>query len=286
MILLRLLSYIPLPLLYLFSDGLYLLFGRLLGYRGKVISKNLQLAFPEKSEAERKILQKKFYRHLCDVIVETLKTISIPREELHRRVQLDNPEEITQYFEQGQSVVVVTSHQGNWEWLLTACSDYLPFHVDAVYMQLNNPFFDELMKKIRSRFGAEMTEKKTAFRTIVQHRDKVTLTAMVADQRNRNARQSVETSFFGQNTSFYLGPERIARKLDLPMIFVDMRKVKRGHYQIGFKTVAAPPYSAEEGSMIRKYVSLMEESVRQQPEAYLWSHDRWKNKRQMPETPA
>lgn len=279
MILIRLLSYLPLPLLYLFSDGLYLLFGKLLGYRGKVISKNLRLAFPDMSEAERKVLQKKFYRHLCDVIVETLKSISIPKEELLRRVQLDNPEEITQYFERGQSVVVVTSHQGNWEWLLTACSDYLPFHVDAVYMKLNNAFFDDLIKNIRSRFGAEMVEKKTAFRTIVRHRDIVTLTAMVADQRSRNARQSLETSFFGQPTSFYLGPERIARKFDSPMIFVDMRKVKRGHYLIGFKTVDTPPFVSEEGSMIREYVRLMEASVRKQPEAYLWSHNRWKQKK-------
>lgn len=280
MILLKLISRLPLPVLYLISDFLYSLVRYVIGYRKKVIMKNLRNAFPEKSEQELIRIKNNFYRHLGDVVVESLKTLTISETSLNRRVKLLNPEVINAYYEKGQSVIVVTSHQGNWEWLLVSCSAQLPFHVDAVYMRLKNAFFDELMKKIRSRFGAEPIEKQTSFRSMMQHRDRVSITAMVADQRAQSSQYQIQTQFLHQETWFYEGPERIAHKLNMPVLFVNMKRVKRGHYAITFHPIDEPPFKEEQNYITRQYVKWVEQAIRERPAEWLWSHNRWKQKRQ------
>jgi KDO2-lipid IV(A) lauroyltransferase len=140
---------------------------------------------------------------------------------------------------------------------------------------------------IRGRFGAEPVEKRTAFRTIVRHTKQICITAMVADQHSHNPRQSLSADFFGKPANFYTGPERIARKLGQPMLFVAMKRRSRGFYSIRFHLVDEPPFCSDENAMIYRYIDLIEQTVREQPEAYLWSHNRWKaRKKQVPETPA
>ena len=266
----------PLRTLYFISDGIYLLLRYVINYRGKVIMDNLRASFPEKQEAELKMIKNQFYRHLGDVVVESFKTLSISERDLNQRVRLINPEVINAFYEQRQSVIAATAHQGNWEWMLVSCSSQLPFHVDAVYQQLKSTFFDELMKKLRSRFGAEPVEKRTAFRSMVKHRDKVCITAMVSDQKTRNLQHQYLTDFLNQPTAFYSGPERIARKLSQPVLFVNMKRRQRGYYDIIFHVVETPPFGTHDQGITEKYVRLVEQAIRERPAEWLWSHRRWK----------
>ncbi|MEK6476677.1 lysophospholipid acyltransferase family protein [Catalinimonas sp. 4WD22] len=285
MIILKLISRLPFPVLYLFSDFLYFLLRYVVGYRKKVILKNLRNSFPEKSEKELHQIKNQFYRHLGDVVVESVKTLTISKEALNRRVKLLNPEAITPFFERGQSVIGLSSHQGNWEWMLVSCSAQLPFHIDAVYMRLKNNFFDQLMRKIRGRFGATPIEKRTSFRSIMLQK-KVSITAMVADQRVKSSQYQFYTQFLNQDTGFYEGPARIALKLKRPAFVVNMKRIKRGYYSIDFKVIDAAPFRKDEHYITEQYVRLIEEAIRERPAEWLWSHNRWKQKKQTPEMSA
>jgi len=280
MMILKLISRLPFPLLYLLSDFLYFMARYVFRYRNGVIMKNLRNSFPEKTEKELISIRNGFYRHLGDVVVESLKTLTISKEALRKRVRLVNPEVINAFYDQGQSVITATAHQGNWEWMLVSCSEQLPFYVDVVYQQLASPFFDQLMKQLRSRFGAQPIEKKSSFRTMVLHRDKVYITGMAADQKTTNLQHRYETIFLNQPTAFYTGPERVAHKLSHAVLFVNIRRVKRGFYEIIFHLLDAPPLRKEENYITEKYVRLVEKSIRERPTEYLWSHNRWKKTRQ------
>lgn len=280
MFILKLISRLPLPLLYRLSDLIYLILRFGLGYRRQVIMRNLRKAFPKKNEQALNQIRNSFYRHLGDVVVESLKTLTISEKELNRRVRLVNPEVINQFYEQGQSVIAATAHQGNWEWMLVSCSSQLPFHVDAVYQALKSPFFNRLMFRMRSRFGAQPIEKSTSFRTMMKHRDKICITAMVADQLTRNWQHRYETTFMHQPTAFYSGPERIARKLKQAVIFVSMQRRKRGYYDVTFEVIDTPPFHEEAHFITEQYVRKVEEAIRKRPEEWLWSHNRWKKIRQ------
>ncbi|WPP52249.1 lysophospholipid acyltransferase family protein [Catalinimonas niigatensis] len=285
MIILKLISRLPFFVLYRISDFLYFLLRYVVGYRKKVIMKNLRNAFPEKSGQELIQIKNKFYRHLGDVVVESLKTLTISEAELNRRVKLINPEVITTFYDRGQSVIGLSSHQGNWEWMLVSCSSQLPFHIDAVYMQLKNAFFDQLMQQIRGRFGATPIEKQTSFRSMVQQK-KISITAMVADQRAQKSQYQYYTTFLNQDTGFYEGPERIAQKLKRPAFIVNMKRVKRGYYTIDFHVIDEPPFNPSPNYITDQFAKLIEKAIRERPAEWLWSHNRWKYKRQTPEMSA
>ncbi len=277
--LLKIISRLPFPVLYFISDMLYVLLWYGIRYRRPVVLQNLQGSFPEKSNVEIRRIAKNFYRHLCDVVVETLKTLTMSEASLSRRVHIQNREVVERYFRQEHSVVVATSHQGNWEWLLVSCSLQLPFQVDAIYMELSNPFFNKLMKKIRSRFGTHMVEKKVSFREIIRRKPLVRIIAIVADQGSTANAQLHWTTFLHRETGFYTGPERIARKTDIPVIFVSMHRERRGFYQIRFQELDSPPFHKQPNYITEQYVRAVEDSICQHPEQWLWSHKRWKRKR-------
>jgi len=280
MIILKLISRLPFWVLYRFSDLIYLLLRYVIRYRERIILQNLQTSFPEKTILEIQLIKNQFYRHLGDIVVETLKTLTIPESELNQRVQLVNPEVINQYYDQGQSVIAATAHQGNWEWMLVSCSSQLPFHVDAVYQQLNSSFFNQLMHQIRGRFGAQLVEKRTSFRTMIQHKSMTCITAMVADQLTRNFQHRYETNFMNQATGFYSGPERIALKLKQPVLFVSMQRKKRGFYEVIFDVIDAPSFHEEQNYITEQYVQKVELAIRKRPTEWLWSHNRWKKIKQ------
>lgn len=279
MALLKIISWLPLRIWYRISDGLYYLLWRVFRYRRRVVLQNLAHAFPEKPAEDLEQIARQFYRHLSDVIVESLKTLTLSRQALARRVQITNREVIEKYYHQKQSVIVVTSHQGNWEWLLVSCSAQLPFWVDAVYQELANPFFNELMKKIRGRFGAYMVERGVAFREIVRRKNLTRIIALVADQGGTLTPHTYWTQFMHQDTPFYDGPERIARKTRMPVLFVEMYRTGRGFYQITFKELGQYPFPSEHGHLTELYVREVEAAIRQHPAEWLWSHKRWKRKR-------
>jgi KDO2-lipid IV(A) lauroyltransferase len=254
-----------------------------------VVIDNLKKSFPEKSDQEIKQIARRFYRNLGDIIVESLKVIGLSEKQLQKRVSYKNYHILEDRLKGGSSVIVMTPHSGNWEWLLLACSYLLVksgFGVDAVYSPLSSQFFDRLMIKIRSKFGADPTPMNMVLRNVIKHkRDKSNprVVAMVADQRPLPNESNYWTEFLHQETAFFIGSERIARKVGFPVVYTSIRRLKRGHYEVNFQEVADPPYqklsSTEEMPIIEQFARLVEKDIQASPDQWLWSHKRWKHKR-------
>ena len=279
--LLKLLSRLPLSLLYILSFKLYILMYYLIGYRKKVVLENLKNAFPEKSEKELLALAKKFYSRFADFIVETLKSLTISEEEMKKRVHFKNPELLTQYAENQQSALVLVSHQFNWEWALQYCSLVLPVQVDGLYKKLENEKMEVLLKDTRSRFGAHMIEKENSLIKIMKRRAIPKILAINADQLpvQSSPAEKYWDKFLNQDTAFFVGGDRIAKMLKVPVYFMNIKSPKRGYYEIELQELAQPPYQKEGFEIMEKYVKATEKLVIEEPEGWLWSHRRWKYKK-------
>jgi KDO2-lipid IV(A) lauroyltransferase len=250
-------------------------------YRRKVISENLFRSFPEKSETERKAIRKSFYRHLSDIIVETIKALSIPPAELMRRVNIINSDELTGYLKKGQSVIVMASHQANWEWLQLVHAAKLKYAVDAVYKPLHNAFSEKLMLSIRTRFGSYPLPIFKLPREIVSRKEITRIIAMVADQTPA-PEQAMWLNFLHQDTPFFTGAAKIAKRTGYPVLFAGMRRTKRGMYEVYFtKITGLTDTQVSNEEIIQKYADEVEKAVMDKPSEWLWSHKRWKHKRQI-----
>lgn len=276
MFLFKIISRIPFSLLYAVSDILYVLFFYVISYRRKVVFENLRNSFPEKNPKEIRAIAKGFYKNLTDTLFETIKLLTIPEKALRQRVIMENPEVIMQFRAQNRPVVVLTSHQCNWEWLLVSCSLQLDYPVDAVYLRLNNSVSDNLMLSIRSRFGANMIEKNDLFKSLIARRDIARIIAMVGDQAPKHDANVLWTEFLHQETNFFTGGERIAVKMNMPVLYVEMKRTKRGHYAIAFEVLSESPAQEQKNEITEKFVRAMEKTIRQYPSDWLWSHKRWK----------
>lgn len=276
----RLLSYLPLGLLYALGTPCYLLLYHVAGYRKAVVLQNLRQAFPEKSEKEITVLAKKFYRQLVDVALETLRTRRMSAAELRRRVRVGNPELLRHHTGNfREPVIVLTIHQGNWEWMLHGVRLGLDIPVDPVYKPLHHAGLDRLMLEIRSRFGSRPIPMAGAARDILRRRREFRLFVMVADQAPIRRERSYWTSFLNAEAPFYGGAEAIARLTDMPVLFARCQRLSRGHYQVSFECVATPPYPQAGHPVIDSYVRRAEQAIRAEPESWLWSNRRWKRER-------
>jgi len=248
-----------------------------IGYRKKVVFDNLKLAFPEKSDKERDVIRKEYYRHFCDLIFEFLVIRTISKEELINRVTVENPELIQQYFDQNKTILYVVGHQCNWEWMLQrACIAYdKPF--DAVYKKLQNKKFDDFMIDLRSRFGGKPIEMKQIGREIIKRRKELRGICMVADQSPAANELDYFTDFFNRETPFYSGMATISQMTKYPVVFAKIKKTGRGRYHITMEVIAEPPYEKGDKTIIDKYAKMVERQIREQPAYYLWSHRRWKH---------
>jgi Kdo2-lipid IVA lauroyltransferase/acyltransferase len=249
-------------------------------YRKRVVLENLRRVFPEKPLEDLKKIRKKFFHHLSDLVVETLKGLSISKEVLTTRMDCGNLEVITELLIQKKSVIILTAHYGNWEWLLQSTSIRLSEFglVDGVYKPLRSKFSDHLMAQIRSRFGADAVPMNNILREVLR-RDKETISsiALVADQRPQLNEKVQWIQFLNQETPFFVGAERLAVKTQLPVVFTGMRKIKRGHYQVFHQQIGFPPYvKNEDPKIIETYAKLLENEICAEPAYWLWSHKRWK----------
>lgn len=293
MLLIRLFSLLPFWVLYRVADFLGWMAFRVIGYRKGVVTDNIQRSFPEKSDQEVRKIVRRFYRNLGDIIVESLKILGLSEKQLQKRVSYKNYDILEERLKKGKSVIVMTPHSGNWEWLLLACSYLLVksgFGVDAVYKPLSSKFFDRLMIKIRSKFGADPTPMNQVLRNIIKHKNEARVIAMVADQRPLPHESNYWTSFLHRETPFFVGSERIARKVKFPVVYTSIRRIKRGYYEVSFQELADPPYSptvsSEEHLIIKKFARLVEADIRSYPDQWLWSHKRWKHQRPLKEVPS
>jgi KDO2-lipid IV(A) lauroyltransferase len=272
----RLLGRLPLPLLYGIASVMALALYHVARYRRRVVADNLAAAFPERSRAELKALEQRFYRHICDLGVEILASRTLPRAEFSRRVELANPEVLTPYAEQHQSVLFLTCHQGNWEWLLHAVSDFMACPIDVVYKTLHNGAFDEFMIECRARSGIPIAFKD-AGREMLRRRREFRGFAMLADQAPFKRDKRYWHDFFGRPGSFYLGPQKIAEATQYPVIYVAMTKLRRGYYRAHFEVLAQPPSPKGGFAILDRYIAALEQSIRRQPETWLWSNRKWKH---------
>ncbi|SEG07302.1 lysophospholipid acyltransferase family protein [Parabacteroides chinchillae] len=281
-ILVKLLAIFPMCLLYLLSDILYLLIYKVIKYRLKIVRGNMKASFPEKSEEELLQLEKKFYHHFADYIVETIKLADIPLEELQRRAYIKNPELIDQLMKEGFTcVIMLMGHYGNWEWFSGSTSRFDSVSLYQIYRPLNNVAVDRLFIKLRTRFGSFGIKKRDAVRDIIKLKQDMTrsLVIFIADQTPSEANLHYWTNFLNQDTPMLTGPERIAQKLNLPVVFLDVEQVKRGYYTVNFTLLTKIPKKTPEFWITEEYARLMEKSILRNPAYWLWTHKRWKYKR-------
>lgn len=271
------LSILPLRLLYVFSDVLYLFAYYILKYRRRIVLKNLQNAFPEKSDQEIVEISKKFYHYLCDLIVETIKLLTISKKSLIKRCQFKDLSIFDNLYQKNQSFVIVMGHFGNWEWGGASMSAQTKPQLLAIYKVLNNRYIDKLMQHIRTRMGGKAIPMQETLRAMLENKKMVTGTAFIADQV-ADPRYAFWTSFLNQPTAVYLGAEKIAKKLNYPVIYAAVHKVRRGYYNIDLTLLVSDPKNTHEGYITALHTKMLEKDILKQPHTWLWSHKRWKHK--------
>jgi KDO2-lipid IV(A) lauroyltransferase len=239
----------------------------------------MRRCFPDRDDAWFKATRHRHYRNFCDVLVEIIKAVSITEDEIRQRVTLVDAGPARAALDAGQSVIVVTSHNCNWEWTLLALSIGMGHPVDAAYKPLHVAWGDRLFLTIRSRFGARMIPAKRLLMRVLRQRREARIVAMVADQDPVSASVRHFTDFFGQETAFYMGPEAIARVGRMPVFYLAVRRVSRGHYSVTFEPIAAAGESFAEGAVIERYARRVEALTREHPADWLWSYRRWKVRR-------
>ncbi len=273
-----LLAGMPFPLVYILSDVMFVVLYYIIGYRKQVTLSNLRNSFPDKGEKEINQIAFKYYRHLCDIILETFKLLGMRRSEVLKRCRINNYEMYYDILSQQRSIIVALGHQGNWEWLGAATAARGDGILQVIYKPLHNPYFDKLTKKIRSRFGATPIPAKDILRRMIEMRGTLTTTAFIADQ-TPPPESAYWLSFMNQDTPVFIGTEKMARKFNYPVVFAAMRKIKRGYYEVDVIKVCEEPAETEQGYITTLHTKILEEQIIKQPETWLWSHKRWKHQR-------
>ena len=270
------LSLLPMRILYFISDGIFLVVYYIIGYRKKIVMKNLEIAFPEKSMAERVKIAKAFYHNLLDSFIETIKLLSASRRFLEKRITA-NWEVLDPLFKTGKSCQLHLGHTFNWEWGHHVLSSHTKYQVLVVYMPLSNAVLERLMYQLRVRHGNKFIAAGSMSKSMGAFKDTQYLLGLVADQSPGNLHNAYWMNFFGRPTGFVSGPEKGARAGNMPVLFTSIIKPKRGHYQAFLEIACEDPCALKEGELTLRYARYMEKVIRANPEMWLWSHRRWKH---------
>ena len=272
-----LLSLLPLWVLYRLSDLIFIWVYRVIGYRRKVVRRNFELAFPKKNKKEISAIEKKFYHHFCDLALESIKMLSVDRRSILQRIKIFDPKIIEDHFKKGKNIIIYAGHYGNWEWI-GSFPLMVPYKLNSFYQPLQNNYFDQLMKLIRSRFGLECIPSHLGYKKLLEMKVKNIkhMTIMVADQSPADDKNVEWTDFFDHKTAFLTGVERIAKKLDLVVVFPHFTKPKRGYYEIHFVALRPNKSSKTQNNMIQDFSYLLQKAITDAPEMWLWTHRRWK----------
>lgn len=273
---LKFFSRLPLRALYVLSTFLYLLAYYVVRHRHQVIHEQIARVFPAAGEAERQAIHKRYLRNFCDVMVEVLKSLSMSAADIAAHVRVADLAPARQYLAAGKSVMFVTSHLCNWEWLLQGMSAQLGYPMDAAYKPLHDAWAERLMLEIRSRFGARLIPAKELLSDFLRRRAVVRVLAMNADQAPVSTDKRYWTRFLGQDTAFYVGAEQIARATRLPLIYVVMRRVRRGYYEVELKQLWDGKEPLAPNGITERYARACEIDVLASPADWLWSYRRWR----------
>jgi KDO2-lipid IV(A) lauroyltransferase len=275
----KFLSRLPMRALYALSTFLYLLAFYVVRHRHQLIREQLEKVFPNATDAEREAIHKKFLKNFCDVMIEVLKSVSMTDAEMRSHVRILNIELARRYLDAGQSVMFVTSHLCNWEWLLHGVTLQLGYPVDAAYKPLHDQWAERLMFGIRSRFGARLVPAKDLLGDFLRRKGIVRAVAMNADQAPVSTDKRYWTQFLGQETAFYIGAEQIARATRLPIMYLVMRRIRRGHYEVELMPLWDGREVTPPNGVTERYARACEVDVLKSPADWLWSYRRWRLKK-------
>jgi KDO2-lipid IV(A) lauroyltransferase len=272
-------SRLPMRILYIKSDIFFFLIYYVFRYRKNVVLENLRLAFPEKSEAERKIISKNFFKHFTDLFMESVKAFSISEKEILKRYTYKNPELVNDFTKQGKSIALVAAHQANWEWSISLPL-VLEGKVNGAYTKLGNTYFEKAVRSSREKFGVSGYKTSETVKGMQRNFAEKTqgLYILLSDQSPQVHKTFYWSTFFGVKVPIHTGAEMLAKKFDLVVINYVTRKVKRGYYETEFQLITETPKEFDNYQITDKYLRLTERNVIQQPELYLWSHKRFKHR--------
>lgn len=273
------LSVLPFGVLHALSSFLYFVFYYLIGYRKEVVRENIRRSFPEKTEAEQKAIAKKFFKHLCDVFVESLKIFTISKANLAKHITCPNPEVLDRYFEQGKNVIIAVGHYNSWEFMLTGFNTFIKHKAVVIYQPLRNTFFDKKLRDARSERGTLMLPAKEVKTFFSKQSKDLYATVFAIDQSPPNPEKSYWMNFLHQDTPVLFGTEKYAKDFNQPVVYARLNKIKRGYYQLEFVEVVSNPVATAYGEITEKVTKLLENDINSKPEFWLWSHKRWKHKR-------
>ncbi len=276
-----LISILPFRLLYILSDCIYIIVYYVIGYRKKTVRKNLSIALAHLSEKERLIIEKKSYHHLCDMFLEMVKTMSISEKEINKRFAFTNLDFYKSYERKGKSIALMASHYASYEWVLSM-NKHIDFRGIGIYKKIANPHFDKLVKNIRSKYKAYLiTTKETKDTIEYNYKNNIlSIYGFASDQTPRWSENNMYWHhFLGKETPIHTGAEVLAKKYDLNVLFLKVRKVKRGYYQATFELLSENVKEVPDYKISEDFMGRVEKLILEAPEYYLWTHKRWKHKR-------
>lgn len=271
-------SVLPFRVLYAFSDFVFVLVYHVFGYRKKVVRENIKLALPHLSDKKRLEIEKNSYRHLCDMFLEMVKTLSISKKEIEERFKFINPEVYTDLEKKGKSIAVMISHYASYEWVISM-NRFAKFRAFAIYKKINNKHFDKLVKNIRSKFEAELIHVKETI-DIIEQNEKNDLRGtygFASDQSPQLKKLTHWDTFMGIDIPVYTGAEYLSKKYDFNVIYLKVEKIKRGYYEATFEVLTEDVTSIPNYELTRMFLDRVEKQIKQDPQYYLWTHKRWKH---------
>jgi Kdo2-lipid IVA lauroyltransferase/acyltransferase len=271
---------LPFPILYLISDFVYLIIYYVIGYRKITVRENLALALPHLSIEERLVIEKKSFRHLCDMFLEMAKTMTISKEEMNKRFVFTNLEVYKRLEDQEKSIAMMLAHYASYEWVISM-NAYVTFDAFAIYKKINNPYFDQLVRDIRSKFKANLITNKETIPVIIKNKmnNKLSIYGFASDQSPKITSAYHWQNFMGINVPVHTGAEMLAKRYDMNVIFLKVKKVKRGYYEASFEILAENAAAIPNYKITDKFLKLVEQQIYEAPEYYLWTHKRWKHRK-------
>lgn len=276
-------SILPFRILYVVSDILYLLVYYIIGYRKKTVKYNLTLVFPDKSEKEITTLSKKFYHHLCDMILESVKSLTVSEAEMMKRFKLTNIEEIHKLEKENRNIVLMCAHYANFEWIFIT-QKYVKHKGYGVYKRLANKYFDRLIKRKRAKYNTQLITTKETIPVLMESikKGELSISGFVSDQSPKVNKAYHWNDFMGIKVPVHTGAEMLAKRLDSSVVFFGVKKIKRGYYETTFTTLAQNANDYKNYEITDMFLKLVEEQIYSAPEYYLWTHKRWKHKDNVP----
>lgn len=279
-----LISLLPFRLLYVFSDVLYIIIYHIIGYRKKTVNANLKLVFPNKSNEERLVITKKFYHHLCDMMVEAIKSMTISETAIKKRFTFKNLDLIYDLEKKNRSIIMMCAHYGSWEWIFVL-QKYVNHKGYAVYKRLRNTYFDKLVRRIRAKYDSYLITTKETVPTLMRAKvnKELVISGLVSDQSPKAKKALHWNEFMGIKVPVHTGAEIIAKRLDMSVLFFKVKRIRRGYYEATFESLALDPKAHENYEISDEFLKRVETQIKEAPEYYLWTHKRWKHKDNIPE---